>query len=148
MPQVAEVRCADDSLSLLLAPGSTPDRVAGEFQIGAVVSGGTEWACHPRESVGPASPVARRVMVVPGTDMMSFVNQVASPLITVQKPFEAFEYEDIDIWSMPDVASSSRRSPRLAATEISTGGTSIRLNPLTATVSHLHRSRRTTSSSF
>lgn len=129
MPEVAEVRCTDDSLSLLLAPGSNPDRMAGEFQIGAVVSGGAEWGCYPRGSDEPASPITRRVLAV-----VSGVNQVAGPLIILQtrdcQPFEAFEYEDIDIWSTPDVGSSSRRTPGLAATGASTGGASNRLHSI------------------
>ena len=104
MPEVTEVRCDDNSLSLLLAPGTNPDRVAAEFEVGAVVSVGAEWACRPDENGGPSSSVTRRVATVD-------VNGSHIDLGTIDcDPLEAFERLAIDMYSGPDVAPEHRRA--------------------------------------
>ena len=96
MISISDVTCTDDSLTLSLEPGSDPELVSLQFQPGSVVAGGKEWGCHFGVR-GDAVPFTRRVHSV---SISTSKNQARIKLTTsVCGPLEAFEDQDIEIWS-------------------------------------------------
>ena len=110
MPDVVEIQCdLNHRLSLLLTPASNPERVARQFQVGSVIAGGAEWSCRPNRR----APFTRRVLAV----VVSNINGSRINLSTSDcHPFEAFERQDIEVGSDPNVASEQSRARRYSAT--------------------------------
>jgi hypothetical protein len=96
MDEVHEVNCTSTSLSIEITPESDFDIASRQFQLGNVIAGGKEWGCQSGELGAPAAAAAftRRVESV----LIDHPPRIV--LITSDcSPFEAFERQDIDIWS-------------------------------------------------
>ena len=104
MDEVMKIACTRKGLSLWLMPGSEPRLVAQEFQLGAVVSGGPEWGCR----VGNASTVSAFTRRVQAVSISSTPPQIELDTSTCE-PFDAFEHQDIDIWSESDASRKNLR---------------------------------------
>jgi hypothetical protein len=113
MEEVQEVNCTSNSLSIAIIPGSDFDVVSRQFQLGNVITGGKEWGCQPGDLDVPAAAFTRRI------ESISIDNPPRIALITSDcSPFEAFERQDIDIWSEDNVHSGNDlRSHRSALTD-------------------------------
>ena len=106
MDQVQEVNCTTDRLSIGIIPGSDVDLASRQFQIGNVVCGGKEWGCASGEIGAPATAFTRKVKSV-SISMSEYPPHIVLSTSDCS-PFEAFENQDIDIWS-EEVAQCSRK---------------------------------------
>ena len=97
MDQVQEVNCTTDRLSIGIIPGSDVDLASRQFQIGNVVCGGKEWGCASGEIGAPATAFTRKIKSV-STSMGEYLPRIVLSTSDCS-PFEAFENQDIDIWS-------------------------------------------------
>jgi len=115
MDEVHEVNCTSNSLSIEITPESDFDIVSRQFQLGNVIAGGKEWGCQSGEFGAPAAAAAftRRVESV----LIDHPPRIV--LITSNcSPFEAFERQDIDMWSEDVVhPGNDLRSHKSALTE-------------------------------
>jgi hypothetical protein len=115
MEEVHEVNCTSNSLSIEIIPESDFDIASRQFQLGNVIAGGKEWGCQSGELGAPAAAAAftRRVESV----LIEHPSRIV--LITSDcTPFEAFESQDIDIWSEDVVHSGNDlRSYKSALTD-------------------------------
>jgi len=88
-------------------PDSDADFVSKEFQQDCVVAGGVEWQCRPTGTPVPAAFTRK----VHGVSIRG--NPLRIELNTSDcEPFEAFENQDIDIWSEDVVTASDLRAHR------------------------------------
>ena len=105
MPEVQLINCTSDRLDIILMPNSDVDLVSREFQQGCVVAGGVEWQCQSAGTLVPAAFTRKvRGVSIQGNPLRIELNTSDC------EPFEAFEDQDIDIWSEDVVTSSDQSS--------------------------------------
>ena len=105
MPEVQLINCTSDRLDIILMPNSDVDLVSREFQQGCVVAGGVEWQCETTGTLVPAAFTRKvRGVSIQGNPLRIELNTSDC------EPFEAFEDQDIDIWSEDVVTSSDQSS--------------------------------------
>jgi hypothetical protein len=114
MKGIQSVKCTNSSLTLTLTPGLNASLMSQEFQLRSVVAGGREWGCLSSIVGEPATAMdfTRKVRSV-STDINLHLIVLGT---TDCNAFDAFEEQDIDIWSeyvvTPDSNLRSKSSSR------------------------------------
>jgi hypothetical protein len=105
MKEIQSVQCTNSSLTLILTPEVKAGLMSQEFQLGSVVAGGREWGCLSSivGEPGTAIDFTRKVRSV-STDNNLHLIVLGT---TDSNPFDAFEEQDIDIWSENVLTSDS-----------------------------------------